>query len=938
MELSFCSILRELTNNKYSSADVGYVLSKYDFSNDDLFDFSEENIDLIVSAIHSLYTKHDMNVRSILLRVCCMIELNSNEYITEKYKFDYLIARSLSRKSKDDDKVNEEVKSAIDYIQVVLKFRKMISQPVLTGIVIFYEKSNKEIKDQLIWLFAEISLKCNYLEIQDVSRILVNYLMETGSKEISLLFSYCLEKRLSLTNNDYLLSLLIPFSQTEKSEVLFNVTNALIDILRTWSGAIKFGIEKCVFQKLILCLPNEINSVILIFRHLLKLNEKTIAITDSFTGFCLSVLLKLGLIKSLNQVLNKNEEAFLFLNELLPYTNYNYNDETKNNFKIQESQNLTSPEILNPQLMLFEIANTMAMNNQLTSINGFNLAQDSKYWNWDAILIMLTVVLPNNDSEAQSQVAKQLYQKLFTFFSGPFLSVTPGKVASISDILFALIKFLSSKGWGNSLIETNTGIKNAFFQSLLSIIENHNIDLTSPQWFLFKCFASFISEASGISIIRMWEFDDILISLGAVNFDESTCRTILGLIKLYPETELSILILKSFLSSPNNEIHRIAIEDLQQKRSITPNFCLSGYKGLLIPHIKDIEENNLTERFPIVLNLIGEIISTDKECLKLTATDKKLHEILSKHSHYIYSYLLSIEEGHEYANINDEIQWWMNIGNHEYISVYNCALKYSFSGNLSISETKQPAIINYSGYTTIPPHLFGQLSKTKNGINLIEPFISTLIDQLSLNSHDIGSFFALSIFASNHLTEEIVEKYDIAEKIYTFALNSSSSSIKGMLISSLSIFYKSKYFLSFLQKHNWNIFNFGCHQCVLPSNILNINEPPTTKPTQKQKQMPEIPNSFQGIIQLLINLSNPLYTKTLLPTLHEYYNQNPKLFENSQLANYSHFLLGNYTYPYEVRQIIYTIFQFTPIWQQSETINDQNVSNYIEQIISNTKS
>ncbi|OHT16176.1 hypothetical protein TRFO_41991 [Tritrichomonas foetus] len=908
-------VLREIIDSNAKLQLVHKVIKSIDLSLDSI-DADSLEMDLIAPSLHHIYCMQSSVIRAAILRICCHIEMMSSEMITEKYYFDYLVSNSLDQKPPDPQpKVDDEKVAAFSYIFALLKYRKYLPMSILRGLISLYSNPvlaySGQYKKLIVSILCEASLFCeDLIEIPEMCQIFVDSLIETGSPVISSLLSYSIENKLPIVReNRFLSPLLFPLAQLKPSEKLSNARRAISLFLRTWPGFLYYGIQSGAIIDLMRCLPHETDSVISILRDLLKLDGTIPAVTDGFCGLFLSILLKLDLIEKLNQIASAKPSAASFLNDLLPYTSHSGIYGVDLTQRMPNHSSMTSPNI--PNSTLFDLAQTMIHDKQITSINNFVLDPDPKLWEWTPILILLTVVLPHNEAEANSNAARQFYKSLFNYFSGAFLTATAGKCATMVEPLFALIQLLMNKSWGSQIIESNTQMKNAMLQVLNSLRDNVAIDPSSPQWALFRCVTSLMSEGNGISILSHWGFHDILTTLGNKCTNPNLCETILGIVKLYPEADLSIPVFWQFLSSPNNDIHKIAINDLRRKRHTTPNFQLGGFRGLLMPHVKELCATNSISKLPIALNLLGEIISTDCQSLLTVATDKQLHEMLSQHSHIIYSLVLSREESLKFAPIDDEIKWWMEFGNLDYLRVFDKSIECTFTGNLDVSVTNEPAIFDHNGFAPAPPHLFGQLSRTQAGLEKLTPLIPQLVEQLEKSSsvdEKRAAMFALAHFASVPSTAEIIEKYDIAEKIIISALNSSSYVLKGTLISALSLFAQSLYLSSVLQRHNWQLFMFGSHQCVIPCNPLELFEP-LEKTPPPLLTIDDLEGHSEAVT-FLKQLANTLLVKSARQSLTQLLNTQKK---DIALALYANELISNFHFSTDSRQFIYFLFRQTPL-------------------------
>lgn len=952
-ESEISAVFKELINSSARLQIVNKVLKSVELSLNNI-DILTLDLDNIAPSLHYFYVLQNSAIRSSVLRLCSLIETISPESITEKYQFDYLIAASICQKPPDTmPKSDEEKIVAFSYVSILLKYRQELPTSILRALVSLYNVPvvswSGPYKKLIVNILGEASLYCdNISEVPEISQIFVDSLVSTGSQLISSLIAYSIENRLSIIeHNRTLAPLLAPFAQLETSEKLSNARKALSSFLRTWPGILYYGVQSEGISNLIKCLPHQTDAVIAIFRDLLKLDGSIEAVTDGYSGLFLSILLKLDLIEKLNQLANIKTAAALFLNELLPFTNH---QGMKSNDLISNQCSTCSVASVNvPNMLLFDLAQTMTHEKQVTTINNFTLDPDPKTWEWTQILILLTVVLPHNEAEANSTSARNFYKSLFNYYSGSFLSqehqkdsfnelFSSSNSTTMAEPLFALIHLLMNKSWGSQIIESCTQMKKAMLQVLNTLCENVVIDPSSPQWALFKCVTTLMSEGNGISILSHWGFHDILTTLGCKCTNPVLCENILETMKLYPEADLSIPIFLQFLSSPIAEVHKIAINDLRRKRSTTPNFLLIGLRGLLMPHVKDLCATNSEQKLPIALNLLGEIISTDDQSLLTVATDKQLHEMLSQSCHFIYSLLLSKEEALRYApSIDDEIEWWMNPdegGNCLYLNVFDKAVESTFLNNLDVSVTNEPSIFNHNGFAPLPPHLFGQLSRTKVGLEKLTNAVPRLVDQLKSDESTVrqkrAAMFALAHFASVPYTMDTIEKYDIAELMITTAINSSSYVLKGSLITVLSLFAQSKYISSVLQKHNWQLYIFGNHHCVIPCDPIELfNESEIELHEKlddedesflKLNQIHEIENNlkkYHDIISLLKQLANTLLVKNARQKLAEIFHT-PK--KDVGLALYANKLLSTFSFSPDSRQFIYFLFRTVPL--MNETVFD----------------
>ena len=110
------------------------------------------------------------------------------------------------------------------------------------------------------------------------------------------------------------------------------------------------------------------------------------------------------------------------------------------------------------------------------------------------------------------------------------------------------------------------------------------------------------------------------------------------MIRFYPESSIGVSLYLRFLLSSNFSISQIAINELEAKTKSLPNdVCfdiLSQYFKMV-----DINDPKQEKQINILLNLISKLMIQDEQFLKRVSLDSKMHTILSKLSHNVYSLL-----------------------------------------------------------------------------------------------------------------------------------------------------------------------------------------------------------------------------------------------------------------------------------------------------------
>jgi hypothetical protein len=179
-----------------------------------------------------------------------------------------------------------------------------------------------------------------------------------------------------------------------------------------------------------------------------------------------------------------------------------------------------------------------------------------------------------------------------------------------------------------------------------------------------------------------------------------------------------------------------------------------------------------------------------------------------------------------------------------------------------------------------PPHLFSQMARTDEGIQLLLPSVHRLLDWLESDSvlEIRAAFFAFGHFGSIPATGPFIRELGLPERLIAIGTKHPSYVLKGTLIASLSLFAESPYLSSVLQSHNWQVFRFGNRQAVIPCDPQElVLEFPTI--SSGFPSLPDLPQ-YSRVITELTKMSNPLTCKVgqeNLKSLRD--SRDPMLFE-----------------------------------------------------------
>ena len=534
-------------------------------------DFSSIPNYFIAPYIHHLFLTAIPSTKSFLFKFICEMDLNSTVSIIEKFEFDKLIALSLEPRTLEVvQKVDEEKLAAFRCVSLLLKFRHKIPNSIIRALISLYYFPKHGYKSLIVSYLLELSLNNSNIEnIPEVGQLFIDYLHETGSSSIVNLIDYSVENRFQfIFLNHFSSKFISPFSQLkskpiENSEI---ICQSLIKIFRCWSSFLCLGISQRLIEYLIQCLPHSTDSVILIFSSLLNLNNIN-SVSNGYTGLLLYTLVHFGLINILNELASINENAYTFLNNILPYTTQN---ETKN---IDLSKSIFKSKINIPiSLNSIHSIKTIKYDSNpenVTSIINFNLSNDISSWDWRNINKILTVILPHNEIEAKSQQARNFFIKLLDIFSGPLLNSSTMRTSLIIEVLESFLSFLliSKQGWQQ--VENHQGLKNTFELVLTKLEQSESIETLFSYKALFKFISLLMNKESGIKTLQIMNLTDKIINLGLKCSNLYNVEFILSNLQLYPNYSLSIELYRNFLNSNFNGVHNIAINYLKIKKSTT---------------------------------------------------------------------------------------------------------------------------------------------------------------------------------------------------------------------------------------------------------------------------------------------------------------------------------------------------------------------------------
>jgi hypothetical protein len=864
--------LWEIYHAQYKTSDLSRLLLSLDEDLENL-NLSGLSAEAIAPIIHSLYVIQNTSIRGVLLRIICEVEAASPSSIVESVHFDYLISESLEQRLPDPQpKVDEEKNSAFRAVYLLLRLRKGLPVSILRALVGLYQQPKHIYKDVIIAIFCEAAtVGAKHLaDVPEIGQFLIDLLFESGNPSSAALITFSVEEKHAYVRQHHFISrALTPLmrlaGKSDDADPPGATLTAVTSLLQTWPGLLFFGLQCGLLRDLLRSLPHASRSILAILQTLLNISPLP-GVLDAFHGVLFHGLLEAGLVPLLRQLSSQNE-ASAFLQFITPYLTPEPEETT-----IQLSP--ASP-IGYRLYRLFGSGDA-----RVITAASFTLAGPPDGWDWQGILRLLTVLLPNYPVDVSSAPARAFYSKLLDYFGSlDQESILDGERGDALDALMNL--FLEHAGITGEL-EKNVTFRNAIEKAIVSLITNKK-----PHRHFFKHFCRLLITPRGCEVIAKWNATQAIQKVGGFCTDVAAVDTFFSYYSRAEIKGIGSIFLESFLSTADDTIFEITIGHLRKMTVTAKNFQSFVYRPVLVPFLKNSfpkEEPRLT----LLLNLVYEILLINDGCLAITAADGDLHRVLSSVSRSIYSLLFAKVEAHSVGKVEDELKWWLDQGNRSYVGLFESAVN-QFSG---------PAILGQR----VPPHLFGQLARLPEGRSLVFPHVPGLIEKLQGRSdHDrSAAVFALAHFASDKATHRQLAKLALFETMLS-VWSLASFSGRGALISALSLVPHSKSFAEVLGARDWQIFKFGRHIAVFPGDLAAADQP-------EPFIVPPVVEGGSDLANWIKQLSSPIAVKTAQPALARAFAENPDQFASKDLAAFTHRFLAAFVVPSEARGFLIKLF------------------------------
>ncbi|OHS95167.1 hypothetical protein TRFO_10654 [Tritrichomonas foetus] len=909
-------------------------------------DTNSQPMDFIAHFLHHLYTSQNSSVRASILRIITNLEINSNKSIVEKYQFDKIVAASLDQKIPDPPvKIDEEKLAAFKVIMVGLKYFSVLPLSIIRALISLYNAPKHNYHKLIVSILAEgILVYDDFPDLEEVSSIFIDKVMENQDQSLIGLFGYIFERQSHRAIQKHFATRLnSPFSAMGDTKDLTVATIVITQILRSWPGLMCFGIQIGALPDLLRIINHSTPIVLKILNDLLFIDGPDQSVVDCYTGFLFYYLLKNGILEKLSEISKNNEDAVNLLNLLLRYAPP---DSTLCKSIYHPKARIDYTESENIYLKVSQnIANVVIP----TTISNYTLPREPTQWDWATIRSYLMVLLPSNSTEAASPNAQTFYNRLFDYFCLEFnTSYSSTNYAVISQCLFAFINLLLATKRGQDLLSEKLNFAQAIVNAYNNLRNATTIEKNHPSWVLIEIFCHLMCETEGMQALVRWRIFHVLDREADKFKTPQVFQKLLRKLSFTPQYQLTATFYVRFLKSENLEIVEIAMHELKKKADKLPNFYKDCLKMILLDQIKETYQKikksndelnamtnvqaqspntdalikslqNMKSQMNLYLNLLCEMMMKSNECLEIVAKDKLLHQIIKLFSREIYCVLLSHPEGLLNANVDEEISYWKTQGIFQYVHTYDMAVSMTFNKKFMTI----PSIVHSENYALMPPHLFGQLSKTVEGYNKLKPLIGYLL-KLCISSTILkrrAAFFALGHLGSIPNGISI----DILVKMIESAEESSSYLLRGTLFVALSLVYLTPQFSDFLFTAGFHLFRFGSHTCVIPIDpkLILID---TASNDEKVSENIEPKTSFNQLTELVIKMMNPIISGQARNDLVALVNTHGKEMSTYENVSFLHNTLAKYSFGTEARQFLYSLFKFVPIIPPSYPVIDTRIA------------
>jgi hypothetical protein len=759
-------------------------------------DISHASPQSISPFLHALHARGNPVVRCYVLNIVCALELVAPQSIIEECKFDILITRSLEAPPPEvAAKQDEERCGTFKAIVLMLRLRHYLPESVIRSLVAVCGQP-KPFKSCAMCSLCQAAIHCPELikRIPEAWQLLVDNLVETGNSGILQLILYSVEHSAPFVYQagfiSHLLSPLGVLSQAKADPAKQqNAVRILMDLLLTWPGLIWFGFRAGLFRDLLRLMPRHPDAILGIFSKVLNFDAPKNLI-DGYVGFALSGLLPLGLIATLSAVGVSHSPTATFLAGLLPYV-----PEQSAPRAIAPRPTVRQGGVVGDvPALISKLAHGVGAEGSTSSIAQFTFPPDPDSWPWMVIRRLLTIVLPNDSAELNPATCKHFVQRLLDYFADSHAKFD----ALREECLQALLTLLVENEAVTALLESHAGIRRVLESAIQEIAKK-----PAPQF--IRCVGILVCSVRGSGVLTKWRIIDSLTRLGESCNTASMAADAFMLFRSPHLPQNAVTCILGFLRGSSLDAFPEVLRQIVQLLPIVDNFASEVFAPIILKYVQTDFPGVGNPRNAPFIAFLSEVLVLHPPSLAVAAADPEIHGLLRENTRAIYALVFSQPAAFTTGFLADEITWWLETGNTEYVATFQAAAQAVHAGTAA----------------RLPAHLFGELARTPTGRVAAEPHIPQLVKKLRRTSKQCGALFALAHFASDRATHDIMEKSRAFPAMIEIWKNPSYET-KGVVLASFALIATSRVFKNALSQDNWQLFSFGERTSAFPCDLGDL--------------------------------------------------------------------------------------------------------------------
>lgn len=861
-------------------------------------DLSEICLDLIAPALHKIFLQSVPKGRASVIRIICDIQSKSSADIVSFYHFDKLVALSIDVKVPDPPpKFDDERAAAFRLIHLLLRLGFPLPNSFVRALICLYYTPKTVHKNLVaIYILDDLTRFPQIGSIPEIAQLVLDIIRETQYQFVWKYLSFALENSHPIFGQKlFVQNINSIFAQSDPNpSFIENLTDNLQNYLLTWPGFLQSGIENGLFRDMLLFLSKHFDILFPVLLTFLTFPSRS-SIIDPFLGFAFYILKENGLFQVLNDFLSNDSKAKSVIPLVMTLRLTPLSDDSQSQLLTPEFSSLVqfSSQTFSKSFVN-QFSSASAFRSDVFSIGSDKLPDDHNKWDWNSILKMLKIVLYHNQTEATSPAAYTFYSQLVSYFLGPMLLIETNQTQFIQDAIQGFFPLMKRVGYIYQILDTKE-CSDTFTVVVGCLASKRALEPWKPEWYLFQLLCVMMQEKKGTEILeRMTLFDKLGNAIECFQ-TASNAKYLLSFLVFSEESTFQTKFFQSFLDNRNDEVYLEVLYSFVEKYQTDNIFSRLCFDKILVPHLRNLKNK---ERIGYVLTMLKKLIYHCPKALGDFATKNELNLFILYNSRLFYSVLFSNYSHLNRVSVSDEIQWWLETGNKEYL--------------VDFDKSILDHIKNRNAENIPPPHLFQELGKTEIGIQAVQTFIPTIIQKIGSNTIEDqrAIFLAVGYFASSPQTEKLLEENQLFETILQAALQTDSYVLRGALLTALSFSSISDYLQRFLSENSFFLFTFGVHKCVIPTDITTFL--PATVYAERCIESITIPEECHpDYCKLLVDMMSPFRQKNAKEAIKvANHDDQPNLLTH-QMALFGHTLIGNYPYVHENRFFMQVLFKNT---------------------------